>query len=83
MCCFEFAVLTVAVAAAHLLLSNCYLTKYNINNSMLDLERYDVPDDLGSRPKLDPADAILLQVLCVCALVGYLGFYVRGLEGLC
>lgn len=30
--------------------------------SVMDLERYDLPDDLGPRPKLDPADEILLQV---------------------
>lgn len=30
--------------------------------SVLDLERYDVPDDLGPRPKLEPADEVLLQV---------------------
>lgn len=38
--------------------------------SVMDLERYDVPDDLGPRPKLDPADEILLQVSlvwsCMC-----------------
>jgi hypothetical protein len=32
--------------------------------SVMDLERYDLPDDLGPRPKLDPADEILLQVKC-------------------
>lgn len=30
----------------------------------MDLERYDVPDDLGVRPKLDPQDEALLQVSC-------------------
>jgi hypothetical protein len=30
--------------------------------SVLDLERYDVPDDLGARPKLEPADELLLLV---------------------
>jgi hypothetical protein len=30
--------------------------------SVLDLERYDVPDDLGPRSKLEPADELLLLV---------------------
>lgn len=35
-------------------------------HSVLDLERYDVPDDLGPRPKLEAADEILLQVRGAC-----------------
>jgi len=33
-----------------------------LSRSVVDLERYDVPDDLGPRPKLDPEDEVLLQV---------------------